>query len=101
MEPLVEKSRRLTGYLRWLVEHEIGEEVEIVTPADTGRNGSQLSLKILSKRATGREVFQGIEAAGVSCDWREPNVIRAAPVPLYNRFSEVWRFVEIMKGTLG
>jgi kynureninase len=48
----------------------------------------------------GRTVFQRIEAAGVTGDWREPDVIRVAPVPLYNRYEEVHRFVEILRGSL-
>ncbi len=48
----------------------------------------------------GKTVFQRIEAAGVTCDWREPDVIRVAPVPLYNTYEEVHRFAEILKASL-
>jgi kynureninase len=49
---------------------------------------------------SGRSVFERLEGAGVMCDWREPDVIRAAPVPLYNRYEEVYRFVQILKGAV-
>jgi kynureninase len=54
----------------------------------------------VKSNASGRTVFERLEAAGVTCDWREPDVIRVAPVPLYNRFEEVYRFVEILRGAL-
>lgn len=99
MEPLREKSLRLTGYLEWLLARELGDAVEILTPADPRRRGCQLSLKVKSN-ASGRTVFEKLEAAGVTCDWREPDVIRVAPVPLYNRFEEVYSFVQILRGGL-
>jgi kynureninase len=99
MEPLRAKSLRLTGYLEWLLQREIGEAVEVITPADPNRRGCQLSLRVKSK-TPGRTVFERLEAAGVTGDWREPDVIRVAPVPLYNRYEEVWRFVEILRGAL-
>jgi kynureninase len=99
MEPLREKSIRLTGYLEWLLRREIGDAVEIFTPADPRHRGCQLSLRVKSG-APGRTVFQRIEAAGVTGDWREPDVIRVAPVPLYNGYEEVRRFVEILREAL-
>jgi kynureninase len=99
MEPLRDKSLRLTGYLEWLLRRELADSVEILTPADPRQRGCQLSLRVKSK-ASGKTVFQKLEAAGVTCDWREPDVIRVAPVPLYNRYEEVHRFVEILQGAL-
>ena len=99
MEPLREKSLRLTGYLEWLLRRELAGAVEILTPADPQRRGCQLSLRVTSSGA-GRDVFEKLEAAGVTCDWREPDVIRVAPVPLYNRYEEVHRFVEILREAL-
>ena len=95
MEPLREKSLRLTGYLEWLLQTEIGGAVEILTPAEPIQRGCQLSLRVKSS-GSGRTVFEKLEASGVTCDWREPDVIRVAPVPLYNRYEEVHRFVEIL-----
>ena len=99
MEPLREKSLRLTGYLEWLLAREIGDSVEILTPGDPHRRGCQLSFRVKSK-SSGKTVLGKLEASGVTCDWREPDVIRVAPVPLYNRYEEVHRFVEILRNAL-
>jgi kynureninase len=96
MEPLREKSLRLTAYLEWLLQRELGEAIEILTPADPQRRGCQLSLRVKSS-SSGRAVFEKLEASGVTGDWREPDVIRVAPVPLYNRYEEAHRFVEILR----
>jgi kynureninase len=103
MEPLREKSLRLTGYLEWLLQREIGDSVEILTPADPRRRGCQLSFRVKARShssGSGRAVLEKLEASGVTCDWREPDVIRVAPVPLYNRYEEVHRFVEILAKAL-
>jgi kynureninase len=99
MEPLREKSLRLTGYLEWLLQVELSDSVEILTPADPRQRGCQLSLRVKSS-GSGRTVLERLEASGVTCDWREPDVIRVAPVPLYNRYEEVHRFVEILRSSL-
>ena len=99
MEPLREKSLRLTGYLEWLLEREIGDSVEILTPADPSRRGCQLSFRVKSN-VPGRTVLERLEASGVVCDWREPDVIRVAPVPLYNQYEDVHRFVKILRNAL-
>ncbi len=99
MAPLREKSMRLTGYLEWLLKNQIGDSIEIFTPEEPVRRGCQLSLKVKGT-TPGRTVFQKIEAAGVTCDWREPDVIRVAPVPLYNKYEDVHRFVEILQTAL-
>jgi kynureninase len=99
MGPLREKSLRLTGYLEWLLRREISDAVEILTPSEPHRRGCQLSLQVTSTRS-GRAVFERLESSGVACDWREPDVIRVAPVPLYNRFEEVHRFVDILRNAL-
>jgi kynureninase len=98
--PLREKSVRLTGYLEWLLRRDAGDAVEIFTPADPDRRGCQLSLRMKPGATPGKTVFQRVEAAGVAADWREPDVIRVAPVPLYNRFAEVHRFVELLREAL-
>jgi len=100
---LREKSLRLTGYLEWLLQREIGDSVEILTPRDPSQRGCQLSFRVKSSgssEGSGRTVLERLEASGVTCDWREPDVIRVAPVPLYNRYEEVHRFVEILRGAL-
>jgi kynureninase len=67
---------------------------EIITPVDPNERGCQLSLLFKSK---GKEVFEKLQKNGVIADWREPNVIRIAPVPMYNSFEDVYTFYEIMK----
>ena len=87
------KSEKLTGYMEFLM-NTISNKVEIVTPADATQRGSQLSL-VMNKN--GKDVFNQLGLQGVICDWREPDVIRVAPTPLYNSFIEVYRFYEILK----
>jgi len=97
MDRLRSKSVALTGYLEYLLTQLPGDRVEILTPSDPGQRGCQLSLRV----AQGSEaMFDRITAAGVLCDYRHPDVIRVAPVPLYNTFHEVWRFVRILDGLL-
>lgn len=97
MGALREKSVMLTGYLEWLLERECAGSVEIVTPRDAGARGAQLSLAVKGQT---RELERRLHDEGVSVDFREPNVIRAAPVPLYNSFHDVWEFVKVLKGCL-
>jgi kynureninase len=93
MEPLRAKSIKLTGYLQFLLEHGGSKRFTAITPRDADCRGCQLS--ILAHEHP-KELFKKLEAAGVKCDFREPNVIRAAPTPLYNTFHEVWRFAQIL-----
>ncbi|MEM6819545.1 MAG: kynureninase [Pseudomonadota bacterium] len=86
------KSQRLTGYLRTLIESHLAGRVHIITPA--ANQGAQLSLRIVDHHVSGRAVFESLERQHVICDWREPDVIRVAPAPLYNNFTDVWTFVQ-------
>ena len=92
MQAVRQKSLQLTGYLRELLTHRLGERVRIITPA--GRSGAQLSLRVLTSDDRGRDVFAALERQQVVCDWRAPDIIRVAPAPLYNRFADAWDFVE-------
>ena len=94
MSKLREKSVLLTGYFAELVTNELGEDVEILTPTEPERRGCQLSLRI--RRGEGRAVFDRLMEKRFVCDWREPDVIRVAAVPLYNRYEDVYRFVEAL-----
>jgi kynureninase len=89
IEALRQKSILLTGYLRYLIEQGASERLEIITPAEQEAQGCQLSVLVNDQPKTRHEALL---AEGVVCDFREPNVIRVAPVPLYNTFHEVWRF---------
>lgn len=97
MQRLRKKSELLTGYLEWLVQQLPAGRVAIITPKDPQQRGCQLSLQIKDADKT---LHDRITDAGVIADWREPDVIRVAPVPLYNKFEEVWRFAEILKSCL-
>jgi len=99
IEALRAKSVQLTGYLEYLIGERLpGERIEVVTPRDPAARGCQLSLRIRS--GTAGRVSEALEREGVVCDVREPDVIRAAPVPLYNTFGEVWRFVDVLERIL-
>jgi kynureninase len=91
---LREKSEKLTAYTAYLLKHIGKERLQILTPDTISERGCQLSL-VFPKN--GKRVFEAITKAGVICDWREPDVIRIAPVPLYNTFTEVYRFCEILQ----
>jgi kynureninase len=95
IEALRAKSTRLTDYLQFLLEHSGSNRFTIITPRAAGARGCQLS--ILAHEHP-KELFKEVETAGVKCDFREPNVIRVAPTPLYNTFHEVWRFARILAG---
>ena len=93
MEVLRAKSIKLNGYLQFLLEHAGSSRFMIITPREAGSRGCQLSILA---REHPKELFNKLEAAGVKCDFREPNVIRVAPAPLYNTFHDVWRFSRIL-----
>ena len=88
------KSRELTAFLEALIRARLQGAIEIVTPAEPERRGCQLSLRVIGGRARGRALFEHLIARGVIGDWREPDVIRVAPTPLYNRFLDAWKLVE-------
>ena len=94
---LREKSRALTAYLAGLIEQHLAAAIDIVTPRDAGRRGCQLSLRVKGPREAGRSLFDHLNAQGIVVDWREPDVIRAAPTPLYNRHIDCLRFVRAVE----
>lgn len=100
IDKLREKSLKLTSYLRQLLEQELAQEINILTPAEEKASGAQLSLTINLKDVDGKTIFDRIEAAGVTCDFRHPNVIRVAPAPQYNSFEDAYRFVVILKNAI-
>jgi kynureninase len=91
MEALREKSIKLTGYLEYLLCNH--PDFKIITPANKAERGCQLSI-LTSKN--GKQLFDKLAQNGVICDWREPNVIRLAPVPLYNGFVECWKMSKLI-----
>lgn len=101
MAELRQKSIKLTAYLEFLLLKDTDDETrlfEIITPSDPNARGAQLSL--LLKPGLLNKVAERLQDAGIICDKREPGVVRAAPTPLYNTFSEVYTFVETFKGAL-
>lgn len=97
MEALGKKSKDLTGYLEYLIR-EIGDErISIITPANPADRGCQISIRVQN---ADRSLFERLTTQDVFADWREPDVIRVAPVPLYNSFLDVFRFSERLRSAL-
>ena len=91
------KSERLTGYLEQSIRAQLNDTLQIVTPASPQQRGCQLSLRVIGGRERGRALFEHLGAHGVLGDWREPDVIRISPAPLYNSFADVLRFARTVK----
>ena len=98
MPALRERSLRLTGYLRSMLESRPGRRYEIITPEQDDEHGCQLSI-VIDGDAT--EAFATIEACGVVADFRPPNVVRIAPTPMYNSFHDCWKFAMLMGDRFG
>ncbi|KAG9254790.1 putative kynureninase [Emericellopsis atlantica] len=105
MRDLRSKALVLTAYAEYLLDQMTAEfggstpAFRVLTPRDPLQRGTQLSVMLASEQLHDA-VSAALEANGVMCDKRKPNVIRVAPVPLYSRFEDVWRFMEILKGAL-
>ena len=97
MPGLRAKSEKLTGYLEHLLSEIHDERISVITPSDPNARGCQLSIRVEN---ADKSLFDAITNRGVFADWREPDVIRVAPVPLYNSFEDVYKFVEILKDCL-
>lgn len=98
MDALREKSIRLTGYMEFLIDAIEDDRIRIITPRNPDERGCQLSIQVVD---ADKRLFDAITEEGVIADWREPDVIRVAPIPLYNTFEEVYDFVRILKNKLG
>jgi kynureninase len=93
------KSIELTNWLASLMQP-LAPQVQIMTPAASERRGCQLSLRISGGAGRGRRVFEALGRRGIRCDWRTPDIIRVAPVPLYNRFEDAWLFAQALAAVL-
>lgn len=93
MPRLREKSVRITEFLLALLDAMPTQGYEVITPRDPKHRGTQLSLRTLGN---GRALFEKLQSRGVVCDFREPDVIRVAPAPLYCSYEDVWRFAQIL-----
>lgn len=100
-EKLLIKAKKLSNYLLFVLDEINASQkhkvIEVITPRHEKEKGCQISMLMLER---GKEIFDELSAKGIIADWREPNVIRIAPTPLYNSFEDVWRFGEIISGIL-
>jgi kynureninase len=94
IDNLRKKSLELTGYFEYLLKENLGDKVQIITPGNTDERGCQLSIVVKNNP---KKIHEQLSPNGIICDWREPDIIRCAPVPLYNSYTEVYNFVEILK----
>ena len=97
MGELRRKSELLTGFLEFLISAIETDKIDIITPSDPGQRGCQLSVRVIG---SDKGLFHALRKRGIITDWREPDVIRVSPAPLYNSFEEVFRFVEHLKQSL-
>ncbi|MCC5922139.1 MAG: kynureninase [Crocinitomicaceae bacterium] len=101
MTAVSKKRELLTGYLEFIItdisSNTSKVDFEIITPKDPSKRGSQLSILA---HGQGKKLFEALSAQGVVADWREPNVIRVAPAPLYNSFEDVYRFGLALKNAI-
>ncbi|GAB4191627.1 MAG: kynureninase [Wenzhouxiangellaceae bacterium] len=100
MQRLRAKAVMLTGFLEQLIQTRLSEQIEIITPTENERRGCQLSLRIRHRPEISKPIHDALTADGVIVDWRAPDVIRYAPVPLYNTFSDVWHGVQRLEQEL-
>lgn len=91
------KSEKLTGFMEFLIDELGNDQINIITPRDPNQRGCQLSIQLKNADKT---THSKLTKAGVISDWREPDVIRVAPTPLYNSFEDVYEFVERLKKVL-
>ena len=97
IDRLVAKSKTLTAFTEFLIKQIKSDAIELITPTDPSQRGCQLSIRV---KGANKILFDKITRAGVIADWREPDVVRIAPVPLYNSFEDVFHFAEILSGVL-
>ena len=94
------RSIALTAWLEERLEERLGDRIEVLTPRAREWRGAQLSVRLRGTRGSGRALFDRMLARGLTCDWREPDVIRLAPAPLYNSYEDCWRAVALIEGEL-
>jgi len=97
MDALREKSEKLTGYFEFLIREIDSEDIKIITPSNPKERGCQISIQV---KNADKSLYTKLTEQFVITDWREPNVLRCAPVPMYTSFEDVYRMVSILKGFL-
>lgn len=93
-EKIREKSVKITGYLEFLLKELEGNQIQILTPKNPTERGCQLSIQV---KNADKSLYDALTKKGVIADWREPDVIRIAPAPLYNSYQDVYKFVQLLK----
>jgi len=97
IEKLIEKSKKLTGYFEFLINELNNDSISIITPSNPEERGCQLSIQV---KNADKSLHEKLTEAGIISDWREPDVIRCAPVPLYNSFQDIYQMVDRLKKIL-
>jgi kynureninase len=97
MDALREKSEKLTGYFEFLIREIDSEYIKIITPSNPKERGCQISIQV---KNADKSLHTKLTKQYVITDWREPDVLRCAPVPMYTSFEDVYRMVSILKGFL-
>jgi kynureninase len=97
MDALREKSEKLTGYFEFLIREIDSEHIKIITPSNPKERGCQISIQV---KNADKSLHTKLTKQYVITDWREPDVLRCAPVPMYTSFEDVYRMVSILKGFL-
>jgi kynureninase len=90
------KSEQQISYLDAMLEAVLGDRIESITPTAIDQRGCQFALRVTAADVDGRAIYERLEEAHVACDWRYPDVIRVAPVPLYNSFADIHQFVHVL-----
>ena len=97
MQQLREKSEQLTGYFEYLINEINTDRIKIITPSNSKERGCQLSIQV---KNADKSLHEQLMKHHIITDWREPDVIRCAPVPFYNSFKDVFDMVTILKSLL-
>jgi len=97
MEALRNKSEKLTGYFEFLINELNSDDIKIITPTNPKERGCQLSIQV---KNADKSLHQQLSQNNIITDWREPDVIRCAPVPMYNKFVDVYKMVTVLQSLL-
>jgi len=97
MDALVKKSKKLTGFFEYLVNEIASDTIKIITPTNPNERGCQLSLQV---KNADKNLHKKLTENNIITDWREPDVIRCAPVPMYTSFEDVYHMVTILESLL-
>ena len=97
MDVLLEKSKKLTGFFEYLVNQIVSDSIKIITPSNPNQRGCQLSVQVAN---ADKNLHKKLTENNIITDWREPDVIRCAPVPMYTSFEDVYRMVNVLESLL-